>query len=45
MIDDRLVNFDPVIKSVLNSTLTIFLPPNFICHSFETNEPHRRFAR
>ena len=30
MIDDRLVNFDPVIESVLNSTLNIVLPPNFI---------------
>jgi hypothetical protein len=30
MIDDRLVNFDPIIESVLNSTLNIVLPPNFI---------------
>ena len=30
MIDDRLVKFDPVIESVLNSTLNIVLPPNFI---------------
>ena len=30
MIDDRLINFDPIIESVLNSTLNIVLPPNFI---------------
>jgi hypothetical protein len=30
MINDRLVNFNPIIESVLNSTLNIVLPPNFI---------------
>ena len=30
MIDDRLVNFDPIIESMLNRTLNIVLPPNFI---------------
>ena len=29
MIDNRLVNFDPIIKSVLNSMLNIVVPPNF----------------
>jgi hypothetical protein len=36
MIDDRLVNFDPVVESVLNSTLNIVLPPNFIVASSTT---------
>jgi ribonucleotide reductase beta subunit family protein with ferritin-like domain len=30
MIDDWLVNFNPIIESVLNSRLNILLPPNFI---------------
>jgi hypothetical protein len=30
IINNRLINFDPIIKSVLNSTLNIVLPPNFI---------------
>ena len=33
MINDWLVNFDPIIESVLNSTLNIVLPPNFIAAS------------
>ena len=30
MTDDRLIYFEPVVESVLNSTLNIVLPPNFI---------------
>ncbi len=33
MINNRFVNFDPIIEFVLNSTLNIFLPPNFIVAS------------
>ena len=39
MIDDRLVNFDPVVESVLNSTLTIVLPPNFIVTPSKPTNP------
>ena len=30
MINNRLVNFNPIVKSMLNSKLNIVLPPNFI---------------
>ena len=33
MINNRLVNFNPIIESMLNSTLNIVLPPNFIVAS------------
>jgi len=30
MVNDRIVDFDPLIKMVLNSSMNVTLPPNFI---------------
>jgi hypothetical protein len=33
MVNDRIVDFDPLIKMVLNSSMNVTLPPNFIVKS------------